>query len=149
MANNSTKSINSSSPFSALASIKSSLPIKETVFAPASGPYKEHVEVKVGMKVVRPVLMFNTGRKRVIDLTFKTDGNTTLVRISPEKGRFWTDERVAENGERGIVIFLNEYLPINWTHLEIIKINKGGKSAVGKVHAGTLADLYTLYNFPA
>ena len=140
------------SPFSALYKIKDSLPIKETVVYPKESKFKyDCAPLKEGVRVVRPVVLFNTGRKLILSPAFKRNDRKALVVkavIPSTTKKFFTNNPIATNDKNGLICFCNAEIPENWIYFTIEKVSEKKNYAIVSFKKGTDDELFALYNFP-
>ena len=137
----------SNNPFAALAAInKEALPIKEEKIVPGIRP---SITFEVGTKLLRPVTLYNTGRKEMHNIQFqKTDRGSYLIRAQMPSFTFCTDCAVATDYKKGsMVCFCNELvLPDNWIYFVITGFSKDKKTAFVKSVVGSQEELYSHYS---
>lgn len=106
------------------------LKIKEEVIKPSSDFFQNDTPImEKGSIIVRPVNVFTSGRRELLDVPLKKSGKAWVVKafISAE---FFTKEWIArESYKKGIVCFCNKDVPDEWTHFEVINVASSGKSA--------------------
>ena len=158
------KQMTTNNAFSVLASIKNKLPIKEMVRKPTDEERYElladyhhnfgsFLDIKVGTRIVRPVLFFTTGRKRILSPTFQTNARGSII-VRPfdtwcPESPFFSTRLVASNKNEGMVCFCNAKLPDNWIYFTVNEISAKKNYCVVSYKKGTDEELFNLYKFPS
>ncbi len=133
------------SGFESLASIKEYLPIKEEVKLNPNTVKKG--ELSKGSKIVRPVLLYTTGKKEILNPKFeKTERGSYLIKANYGY-EYFTKHYIASNDSkyRHTICFCDGDIPDDWIYFEVKGLTKNGRTAFVRTVTGTEDQLFLHY----